>query len=128
MTLDNVIPIRDYALIELLLPNEIPNYNNNNNDDTSLLDTGSSKASNTIATNSGIVLAASVMKENLVCEGRVIKIGEGRMNSYGTEFTKSPVQINDIIKFKEYAGNDILIDGKQYSVVKMVDILCTYIL
>jgi chaperonin GroES len=119
MTLDNVIPIRDYVLIELfVLPNQMMNSNNNNDNMDS--------SSNTIATNSGIVIAASVLKDNIPCEGRVIKMGEGRMASMGT-CTPSPVQINDIVKFKEYAGNDIIIDGKQYSVVKMVDILCTYI-
>jgi co-chaperonin GroES (HSP10) len=111
MTIDNVTPIRDYVLVELI----------------SSTKSDSSSSDNTIATNSGIVIAASVLKDNLPCEGRVVKIGEGRMLPDGRSFSASPVQVNDLIKFKEYAGNDILMnDGKQYSVVKMVDILCTY--
>ena len=112
MTIDNVTPIRDYVLVELISPTK---SDASDNDD------------NTIATNSGIVIAASVLKDNLPCEGRVVKVGEGRQLPDGVRFSASPVQVNDLIKFKEYAGNDILMnDGKQYSVVKMVDILCTY--
>ena len=111
MTIENVLPIRDYVLVELISPTK----------------GDASSSDNTIATNSGIVIAASVLKDNLPCEGRVVKIGEGRMLPDGVQFSASPVQVNDMIKFKEYAGNDILMnDGKQYSVVKMVDILCTY--
>jgi co-chaperonin GroES (HSP10) len=110
MTIDNVMPIRDYVLVELISPSK-----------------NSDVPDNAIATNSGIVIAASVLKDNLPCEGRVVKIGEGRMLPDGISFSASPVQVHDLIKFKEYAGNDILMnDGKQYSVVKMVDILCTY--
>ena len=110
MTIENVVPIRDYVLVELISPTK------GNND--------ASSSDNTISTNSGIVIAASVLKDNLPCEGRVVKIGEGRMLPDGVQFSASPVQVNDMIKFKEYAGNDILMnDGKQYSVLKMVDIL-----
>lgn len=116
MTIENVIPIRDYVLVELISPTKGGGGGGD-----------ASSSDNTISTNSGIVIAASVLKDNLPCEGRVVKIGEGRMLPDGSSFSASPVQINDMIKFKEYAGNDILMnDGKQYSVVKMVDILCTY--
>lgn len=108
MRMDNVTPVRDYVLVEL--------------DSKSNAKGGDS---NTVATSSGIVIAASVLKDNMPCEGSVVKVGEGRMSSSGT-LTASPVQVGDAVKFKEYAGNDIIIEGKQYSVVKMVDILCTF--
>jgi chaperonin GroES len=98
MTLDNVTPCRDYVLIELEEESQ--------------------------ETSSGIVVAAAVTKQNLPCEGKVVKVGEGRLASNG-EFTNSPVHPGDIVKFKDYAGNDVLIDNKPYSVVRMVDILCT---
>jgi co-chaperonin GroES (HSP10) len=78
-----------------------------------------------VATSSGVVIAASVLKDNAPCQGRVVKVGEGRMSARG-DCTPSPVQPGDMVKFKDYAGNDIMIEGKAYSVVKMVDILCTY--
>lgn len=98
MKLDNVIPVRDYVLIKL--------------DE----DRGS------LATSSGVVIASQVVAEDVPCEGTVVKVGEGRLNSSG-EFSPSPVNVGERVKFKDYAGNDVTIDGKAYSVVKMVDIL-----
>jgi chaperonin GroES len=105
MRLDNVEPIRDYVLIE------IENDSDNDSDPS--------------VTKSGVVIAAQVNKDDVPCEGRVAKIGPGRMAASG-EFTPSPVQVGDMVKFKDYAGNDVIMEGKKYSVVKMVDILCTY--
>ena len=51
-------------------------------------------------------------------------VGEGRMASEG-QLTKSPVSNGDRVKFKDYAGNDVQIEGRAYSLVKMVDILST---
>jgi chaperonin GroES len=100
MKLDNVTPVRDYVLLEL-------------DDDPE-----------TLATSSGVVIANQVVADNLPCEGTVVKVGEGRMASTG-ELTTPPVKVGERVKFKEYAGNDVTIDGKAYSVVKMVDILCS---
>ena len=33
-------------------------------------------------------------------------------------------EIGQLVKFKDYAGNDLQIDGESYSLVRMVDILC----
>ena len=77
-----------------------------------------------LQTKSGVVIAAQVMKDAVPCEGVVAKVGEGRMASEGN-LTPSPVKPGDVVKFKDYAGNDVMIEGKPYSVVKMVDILCT---
>lgn len=98
MKLDNVFPVRDYVLIKL--------------DE----DRGS------LATSSGVVIASQVVAEDVPCEGTIVKVGEGRLNSSG-EFSPSPVNVGERVKFKDYAGNDVTIDGKAYSVVKMVDIL-----
>jgi chaperonin GroES len=100
MKLDNVIPVRDYVLLAL---DENPE---------------------TLATTSGVVIANQVVKDDVPCEGTVIKVGEGRMASTG-QLTTPPVQVGDRVKFKDYAGNDVTLDGKPYSVVKMVDILCS---
>lgn len=104
LRLDTVVPVRDYVLIEL----------------------DSSKVGDEpVATSSGVVIAASVLKDNAPCEGRVCKVGEGRMAANG-DLTPSPVKEGDTVKFKDYAGNDVMIEGKPYSVVKMIDILCTF--
>jgi chaperonin GroES len=98
MKLDNVFPVRDYVLIEL-------------DDDPE-----------TLSTSSGVVIASQVMADTLPCEGTVVKVGEGRMASTG-EFTKPQVAAGDRVKFRDYAGNEVKIEGKDYTVVKMVDIL-----
>jgi len=97
MTKENVTPCRDYVLVKL---------------DESKMETSS-----------GIVVAASVMKDDLPCVGTVFKVGEGRLGSLG-EFTSSPVALGDRLKFRDYAGNEVQIDGEEYAVVRMVEILC----
>lgn len=97
MTMENVIPCRDYVLVQL-------------------------KKSET-ETSSGIVVAESVMKEYQPCEGTVVKVGEGRMTSKG-EFSDSPVKVGDSVKFKDYAGSEVRIEGVDHMLVRMVDILC----
>lgn len=103
MKLDNVEPVRDYVLVEL----------------------DEKYGDEPMSTSSGVVIAAQVMKDDVPCEGKVVKVGEGRMASDG-KFTKSPVQPGDLVKFRDYAGNDVMIEGKPYSVVKMVNILCSF--
>jgi len=98
MSRGNVVPCRDYVLVKL--------------DEEKL------------ETDSGIVVAAAVTKDDLPCVGTVFKIGEGRMCSTG-EFTPAPVSEGERVKFKDYAGNDVKIDGDAYSIVRMVDILCS---
>jgi len=97
MTKENAMPCRDYVLVKL--------------DEAKM------------ETSSGIVVAASVMKDDLPCQGTVFRVGEGRLGSLG-EFTPAPVKEGDRCKFKDYAGNEVQIDGEEYVVVRMVEILC----
>ena len=98
MTLDNIMPCRDYILVEM--------------------------AQEKLETNSGIAIAAQVTKEDLPCEGTVAKVGEGRMTSTGN-VSKPSVNVGDLVKFKDYAGNDVMIAGKPYSLVRNIDILAS---
>mmetsp|Transcript_37110 Transcript_37110/g.52434 ORF Transcript_37110/g.52434 Transcript_37110/m.52434 type:complete len:112 (+) Transcript_37110:266-601(+) len=98
MNLNNVNPCRDYVLVQL--------------------------EEESLETSSGIVIAAAVTRENLPCEGTVVKVGEGRLASNG-EFSASPVAVGDRIKFKDYGGNDVTLEGKAFSIVRMIDILCS---
>lgn len=98
MTKENVTPCRDYVLVKLDKEN--------------------------FETESGIVVAAAVTKDDINCVGQVFKVGEGRMSSMG-QFTPIPVSVGERVKFKDYAGNEIKIDGEEYSLVRMVDILCS---
>ncbi|KAL3904006.1 MAG: hypothetical protein SGILL_010232 [Bacillariaceae sp.] len=100
MKLDNVFPVRDYVMLAL---DEDPE---------------------TLATSSGVVIANQVVADDLPCEGTVVKVGEGRMASNG-ELATPPVRVGERVKFKEYAGNEVTIEGKEYTIVKLVDILCS---
>ena len=97
MTKDNVTPCRDYVLVKI--------------------------EEEKLETASGIVVAQSVTKDQVPCEGVVFKVGEGRMCSTG-EFTPSPCKVGDRVKFKDYAGNEVKIQEEVYSLTRMVDILC----
>jgi chaperonin GroES len=101
MKVATVTPVRDYVLIEL-----------------------EKESADSLKTKSGVVIAAAAMKDASPCQGRVVKTGEGRMNSRGT-VTAPPVQVGEIVKFKDYAGNQVMIEGKLYTVVKSGDILCS---
>lgn len=39
----------------------------------------------------------------------------------------SPVAVGERVKFKDYAGSDVRIEGLDYVLVQMVNILCTAI-
>jgi len=57
--------------------------------------------------------------------GKVIKVGSGKMAADGTRMSM-PVEVGDQVKFRDFAGNEVDIDGKEYSVVKMTDILAKF--
>lgn len=97
MTKENVTPCRDYVLVKIEAEKS--------------------------ETASGIVVAQSVTKDNVPCEGIVFKVGEGRMSSTG-DFTPSPCGVGDKVKFRDYAGNEVKIQGERFSLTRMVDILC----
>lgn len=100
MKLENVYPIRDYVLVAM---DENPE---------------------SLSTSSGVVIASQVVADDVPCEGTVVKVGEGRLNSSG-ELSPPPIKVDERVKFKDYAGNDVTLEGKKYSVVKMIDILCS---
>lgn len=98
MKLENVFPVRDYLLVAMDANPE------------------------SLETSSGVVIASQVVADDAPCEGTIVKVGEGRLNSSG-ELSPSPVEVGERVKFKDYAGNDVTIEGRNYSVVKMVNIL-----
>eukprot|EP00587_Corethron_hystrix_P007259 CAMPEP_0113298692 /NCGR_PEP_ID=MMETSP0010_2-20120614/1031_1 /TAXON_ID=216773 ORGANISM="Corethron hystrix, Strain 308" /NCGR_SAMPLE_ID=MMETSP0010_2 /ASSEMBLY_ACC=CAM_ASM_000155 /LENGTH=254 /DNA_ID=CAMNT_0000151789 /DNA_START=86 /DNA_END=850 /DNA_ORIENTATION=- /assembly_acc=CAM_ASM_000155 len=70
----------------------------------------------------GIVVAATVFKEDLPVRGTVVKVGAGRFTSK-LEVMPLPVNVGDEVKFREYAGNDVTIQSEQYLVIKAIDLL-----
>lgn len=76
-------------------------------------------------TEGGILLAKSSTVESKPSTGTVVKVGPGKMASSG-ELMPMDVAVDDMIKFRDFAGNEVEIDGEEYSVVKMADVLAKY--
>lgn len=73
-------------------------------------------------TDTGIVIAAQTAAQELKSEGQVVAVGPGRTASNG-ELTPCYVAAGDYVKFREYAGIELGIEGDSYAVVRMVDCL-----
>lgn len=73
----------------------------------------------------GILLAKSSTKENRPSTGEVVKVGPGRMASDGSVMDMD-VAVGDMVKFRDFAGMEVEIDEKEYSVVRMADILAKF--
>eukprot|EP00977_Amphora_coffeiformis_P027732 scaffold34638_cov161-Amphora_coffeaeformis.AAC.3 len=76
-------------------------------------------------TEGGILIAKSSKSENRPSTGQVIKVGPGKMASNG-ELMKMDLQPGDMVKFRDFAGNEVEIEGKDYSVVKMADVVAKF--
>ena len=76
-------------------------------------------------TASGLVIAATAKKGGKPSTGEVVKVGPGRMASNGKIMTVD-IGVGDMVKFRDFAGNEVDIEGGEYAVVKMTDILAKF--
>ena len=76
-------------------------------------------------TEGGILIAKSSKSESRPSTGEVVKVGPGRMAANG-ELMPMEVEIGDMVKFRDFAGNEVNIGDKEYSVVRMADILAKF--
>ncbi|KAL3797592.1 hypothetical protein ACHAW5_003311 [Stephanodiscus triporus] len=76
-------------------------------------------------TASGLVIAATARKGGKPSTGVVVKVGPGKMASNGQIMTVD-VHVGDMVKFRDFAGNEVDIEGGEYAVVKMTDILAKF--
>jgi chaperonin GroES len=77
------------------------------------------------ATEGGILIAKSSKSDRKPSTGRVVKVGPGRFATNG-ETMEMEVAEGDFVKFRDFAGNEVEIEGEEYSVVRMADILAKY--
>lgn len=77
------------------------------------------------STEGGILIAKSSKSERRPSTGKVVKAGPGRFATNG-EKMEMEVQPGDYVKFRDFAGNEVEIDGEEYSVVRMMDILAKF--
>lgn len=76
-------------------------------------------------TTGGILIAKSSTSESRPSTGEVIKVGPGRMAANGS-LMEMDVEVGDMVKFRDYAGNEVEIGGEEYVVVRMIDILAKF--
>jgi chaperonin GroES len=76
-------------------------------------------------TASGLVIAATAKRGAKPSTGEVVKVGPGRMAANG-EIMTADISVGDMVKFRDFAGNEVKIDGDEYAVVRMTDILAKF--
>ena len=69
-------------------------------------------------TKSGIVLPSSAKEQPQIAE--VIAIGEDILND---DKKKDQIKVNDKVIFSKYAGTEVKIDGEEYTICKLNDLL-----
>lgn len=69
-------------------------------------------------TKSGIVLPSSAKEQPQMAE--IIAIGADILND---EKRKDQIKVNDKVIFSKYAGTEVKIDGEEYTILKLNDIL-----
>lgn len=74
---------------------------------------------------SGGLLVASSSNKKKPSTGMVVKIGPGRRASSG-ELMPMEVEVGDMVKFRDFAGNEVSIGDNPFAVVRMVDILAKF--
>lgn len=76
-------------------------------------------------TSGGLLLAAKKDDTQRPSTGVVVKVGPGKMAENG-ELMPMNVAAGDNVKFMDFAGNEIKIGDKEYSVVKMPEVLAKF--
>jgi chaperonin GroES len=73
-------------------------------------------------TKSGIVLPPTNVGEEKPEQGRVIAVGQGKLDSNNNRIPMR-VKVGDVVIFTKYGPNEIKVDGKEYLIAKEEDIL-----
>lgn len=74
---------------------------------------------------SGIIIATPESKEKRPDTGVVVKIGPGRQAGNG-QLMKIQVAPGDGVRFRDFAGADVKIEGVEYRVIRAYDILAKW--
>lgn len=78
-----------------------------------------------ISTEGGILLAQTSSTEARPSTGKVVKVGPGRFATNGDRM-EMEIDEGDFIKFRDYAGKEVEIEGEEYTVVSAMDILAKF--
>ena len=78
------------------------------------------------ATNSGGIIIQSLDSKEKIDYGTVAKVGPGKMASTGVIIPPSVIP-GDGVRFRDFAGSDIKIEGVDYRVIRGYDILAKWV-
>ncbi|GMH80737.1 hypothetical protein TrST_g14356 [Triparma strigata] len=78
-----------------------------------------------VETAGGLLIAATAQKETRPSVGEVVAVGTGRVAMNG-EVIPMEVKVGDMVKFRDYAGNEVKIGEEEFSVIRMNDCLARY--
>lgn len=79
-----------------------------------------------LETAGGLLIAAtSTAAKKRPSTGTVVKVGPGKMAANG-ELMEMDLKVGDMVKFRDFAGNEVEIGSTEYSVVRMVDVLAKF--
>jgi chaperonin GroES len=73
----------------------------------------------------GVILNTSSKNQSRPSTGTVVKVGPGKMAGDG-ELLPMNVALGERVKFMDFAGNELEIEGEEYSVVRMAEILAKF--
>ena len=71
-------------------------------------------------TKGGIIIPDTAKEKPI--EGKVIAVGNGKMNDKGT-LHKPEVKVGDTILFGKYSGTEVKIDGEEHLILREDDVL-----
>mmetsp|Transcript_29290 Transcript_29290/g.33635 ORF Transcript_29290/g.33635 Transcript_29290/m.33635 type:complete len:247 (+) Transcript_29290:97-837(+) len=73
----------------------------------------------------GILISETLKKSTISSIGNVMKVGPGRY-SFNGELMEMDVSPGDMVKFRDYAAQEVEIGTEKYAVVKMNDLLAKF--
>lgn len=73
----------------------------------------------------GILIAATTKKMSVSSIGEVMKVGPGRYAFNGV-LMEMDVVPGDMVKFRDFSAQEVEIDGEEYAVVRMSDLLAKF--
>jgi chaperonin GroES len=79
----------------------------------------------TIKESGGILIAATAKKATISSIGEVLKVGPGKY-AFNGALMEMDVAPGDMVKFRDYAAQEVEIDGVNYAVVQMTDLLAKF--
>lgn len=74
----------------------------------------------------GLIITTSENKEKRSEYGTVAMVGPGRQSASG-QVIPLPVKVGDGVRFRDFSGADVKLEGVEYRVVRATEIICKWV-